>query len=100
MHFVVEVTEEWRKQSGLGFLLMEKKVGRLGQKLLKIMQCKRLLTALGSNTEFKMIIFSLLRYHGPFGVLFPAGGIVMRILLIELCVIRVCFLYNLKQNGR
>lgn len=64
------------------------------------MQYKRLLTALGSNTELKMIVFSLLRYHGPFGVLFSAGGIIMRVLLIKLCVIRVCFLYNLKQNGR
>lgn len=56
--------------------------------------------ALGLHTELETDVFSLLHYHGPFGVLFSAGGIIVRILLIKLCVIRVCFLYNLKQNRR
>lgn len=61
---------------------------------------KRLLPSLGLHTELETAAFSLLHYHGPFGVLFSAGGIIMRILLIKLCVIRVCLLYDLKQKGR
>lgn len=56
--------------------------------------------ALGLHAELEINVFSLLHYHRPFGVLFSAGGIIVRILLIKLCVIRVCFLYNLKQNRR
>lgn len=42
----------------------------------------------------------MIHYHGPFGVLFSAGGVIVRILLIKLCVIRVRLLYDLKQKGR
>lgn len=46
------------------------------------------------------VIFNTVHYHGPFGVLFSAGGVIVRILLIKLCVIRVCLLYDLKHKGR
>lgn len=77
------------------------KVTRPGQKLKKITNVMQrgFYLHLG-GTQLETAVFSLLHYHGPFGVLFPAGGIIVRIFLVKLCVIGVCLLYDLKQKGR